>query len=743
MNKKNVSIALLSLTILSTELFWTRLFSAEFYYTFAFLILSLAILGLGMGALFLSIFPRLNKPSNLPVWLLLTGAMILASVPVVFYLNLDFAKLITEKTQIIKLFAAIFLLGSGFFFGGISIAQLFKSNPKEIARLYMADFFGASIGVLCFIFVMNQFGADVTLIYCAAPVLLASLFLADKWWKSAPVAVFVIAVVFYIKIGGVPEQKREERAKVVFTHWDATSKIKVYEYDSLSRGINIDNAANSPVYYFDGNWNKPDSMKYEFAIDVKYLIKKFNKCCFLGLGAGGGTEVLQALQNNASEVHAVEVNPYINYMMKDGYLKNFSGNIYNDPRVKVITEDARAYIRSFKNKFDVIYSLSSNSFAAFASGSFALAENYLFTTEAFIDYWNSLTPNGYIMIEHQFYTPRMVAGLIDALNEMKIQNPNSHFAVYNLPQLRRKILLISKGVLDKETINNAVGKIGPETAKFLNIIYPSAESKRPNIITSIIEKGWKVVADTAKIDISPCSDDRPFIAQLGLMKNLTFAKNEKLQLFEFNGFPLSKTIMLIILAVCILIIVPLNMVPYAINRSKLSLRQWLYFFSIGMGYMMFEVIIIQKYTLFIGSSIYSLALVLTVLLLFSGLGSRHSDKYPVKIVFFSILLWICADILLFKNLFYLFDNWPLGLRMLLSAIMISPLGYFIGMPFPKLASRFPDLSDWAFSVNGSASVIGSVLIVLIAISFGYTVSLLTGLIMYIIAYFLYPNKETK
>ncbi|MBK7031424.1 MAG: hypothetical protein IPH45_20515 [Bacteroidales bacterium] len=171
-------------------------------------------------------------------------------------------------------------------------------------------------------------------------------------------------------------------------------------------------------------------------------------------------------------MHAVEVIPHINYLLKEGSLKDFSGNIYNDPRVKVITEDARVYIRKFNERFDIIYSLSSNSWAAFASGSFALAENYIFTTEAFIDYWKALSPNGFLSIEHQFYTPRLVAEVMDALSVMKIPDPKSHFAVYNLPGIKRKILLVSKQPLDQETITNAYGKLTPEIFDQIHLLYP-------------------------------------------------------------------------------------------------------------------------------------------------------------------------------------------------------------------------------------------------------------------------------
>lgn len=321
----------------------------------------------------------------------------------------------------------------------------------------------------------------------------------------------------------------------------------------------------------------PDSLVNHFNIDIHNLMKKFNKCCFLSLGAGGGADVFQALQYNATEVHAVEVIPYINYLMRDGFLKDYSGNIYNDPRVKVITEDARSYIRRFKNKFDIIYSLSSNTFAAFASGSFALAENYIFTTEAIIDYWNALSDSGYISIEHQFYTPRLVAELMDALHELKVPNPDSHFAVYNLPLLRRKVLLVSKIPLDKQTITDAYSNSTPEVVKSTQIMYPLPDSSKQNVMSSIVESGWRAVSDTAKIDISPCTDDRPFIAQLGLLKNIDLSKLDRIPAHEVTGFPLSRIILLIILCVCIIIIIPINLLPYLMKEEKLNLKAWLYF----------------------------------------------------------------------------------------------------------------------------------------------------------------------
>jgi hypothetical protein len=189
--------------------------------------------------------------------------------------------------------------------------------------------------------------------------------------------------------------------------------------------------------------------------------------------------------------------------------------------------------------------------------------------------------------------------------------------------------------------------------------------------------------------------------------------------------------------------VPLNLLPYLRKGEKLSAIPWMYFFAIGMGYMMIEVILIQQYALFIGSTIYSVALVLTTMLVFSGIGSRHSSGYSHKIIFPAIAVWLLADILIFRQFFYLLAGWQFLPRIMLSGLLIAPVGYFMGMPFPKAASQTPNLVDWAFAVNGSASVIGSVIVILIASSFGYSFALAAGMAMYLFAYVLYASSIAK
>ena len=352
-------------------------------------------------------------------------------------------------------------------------------------------------------------------------------------------------------------------------------------------------------------------------IDVKNLIDRFDECTFLSLGAGGGADVLQALGYDAAEIHAVEVNPHINKMMTEGdpkgYLipdsidnkkdfpivtcNEFTGNMYNHERVKVISEDARTYIRRFENKFDVIYSLSSNTWAALGSGSFAFAENYIFTTEAFIDYWKALSENGFLSMEHQMYMPRIVSSAMDALRKMEIPDPEKHIAVYQIPGMRRHLMLMSKQALNDEIVQHAYGLLENGTYNAKTVLYPLSDPDSSNFYSNIIENGWKSEYKNATINIEPATDNKPFIAQLGRWKNFSFKHLEKVSILsDFRGFPLTKVLLLVIMLVIIVIILPLCVLPYAISKEKLKAAPWFYFFLLGLAYISIEIVLMQKYT---------------------------------------------------------------------------------------------------------------------------------------------------
>jgi len=412
----------------------------------------------------------------------------------------------------------------------------------------------------------------------------------------------------------------------------------------------------------------------------------------------------------------------------------FSGHLYKQPGIKVVSEDARTYVRRFQNHFNVIYSLSSNTFSALGSGSFAFAENYLFTVEAFKDYWNALTDEGFLVIEHQFYMPRLVSDVMIALTELGIENPGNHLAVYKIPNLRRHVMMLSKKTLDDELRQTGLGELNVEGRAMKHLVYPLPADAEDNLINRIVTLGWKNVADTAEVDISPTRDDMPFVAQMGLLRNFELEKLSDVHpIGDVFGFPLSKSILALIVAVVLVIVVPLNLLPYLFSKQKLPFSDWAYFFAIGLAFMIIEIILIQKYTLLIGASIYSIATVLLTLLIASGTGARYAKHFNNFVPFLVIAVWGVLLLMLDDALLATTSDLSMPMRALSVALVVFPLGFFMGMPFVKGALRVGELIDWGFAVNGAASVLGATLAIVLAFNIGYAYTLLVALALYIAA----------
>ncbi len=744
MKNKNILVVFLtSLSVISLELIWTRVFSAEFFYTFAFLILSLAIAGLGMGALTNRLSVRIEK-LELSKLLSFSALSALIGPPLVFTIGLDFTHLFGSVGEIFKVFFTIIILASSFFFAGIALAKIFRDGNPDLPKLYMFDLIGAGTGCVFALVMMNLIETPSAAAFTGLPVAIAALIIGSNKQRVYTGAIISAMVLFSFFAKDVLENKSDDKRPLLYSHWDSMSKTRVLKNAENYRGLQTDNTAGSTVIGFDGNFNRPDSMKFNYGINVGYLIRKTEPCVFLSLGAGGGMDVMQALFNGASEIHAVEVNPHINYLMTKGMLASFTGNIYSNPKVKVITEDARAYIRRFDKKFDFIFARNANSYAALASGAFALAENYLFTTEAFVDYWNAMSDKGFLMMDHQNYIPRMVSSAMDALKQLGISNPEQHLAVYESVEFHRRIILLSKKILTDEVRFNAFDEIRLGNKKLLRMIYPKEKGTPDNLISRIIDQGWENVADDARVDISPTTDNLPFIAQLGLWRNLKKATFERvLPTDESFGFPISQFMIIIIILVSLLILVPLNLLPYK-NKKKgerLTLGMWGYFFMIGMAFMSVEVVLIQKYTMFIGPSVYGIITILSVLLIASGIGSRYSFKFNEKIVFTCIFGLLLVDIFVYSRLIYTFGGLELIPRVLITAAMVFPLGFFMGMPFPKGGAKVGGMIDWAFAVNGTASVLGSGLVMLISFNYGFSTALFISGLCYGLSFILINKKE--
>lgn len=729
-------VALLSATLVALEVVWTRILSAEFFYTFAFLVISLAVLGLGLGALATRLLPALAGGGANATLLLAAGATALVAPPLVLQLGLDFSRLL-QAGMLARLAAAVALLALPFALAGAALAQVFRSGVEAMPRLYMADLLGAGGGALLAVLAMNTVQVPRAAALAALPVVAAGLLLARRRRLPAALGSLALAVVAVAAMPRLLPEIRQDRARlgpVLYEDWNAMGRLKVHEPDAESRVINLDNGSVAPVFRFDGRFDEPVQTRGELTERVRDLLGGRPGYRMVSLGAGGGRDVLQGLAEGAGEIHAVEVNPGINRLLTEGLLRDYSGGIYLDPRVKVVTEDARAYLRRFEGRFDAILSWSSNSFAALASGAFALSENYLFTTEAFEDYLRALAPGGVLVMEHQFYVPRAVSEALIALRRQGVVEPERHVAVYDLAAHRRMVLLVSRAPLAPAQIDAFFGPLAQHDPKDLRLLWPVPEGgDAGSLVARVVRNGWEAEAARAPIDIRPCSDDRPFAAQMGLLRNVTRASLGKLLPYEAQGFPLARLIVGTILAVVALLGAPLLALPRLLRKQRLGAVPALYFAALGAGFMALEVVLIQQFTLLVGASSSTFVAILLALLVSSGVGSRFASRTPPWVPFAAVAAWVALDVLFFPALVRAAGGLPTGARLAVAVAAVLPLGFFLGQPFPKGALRVGERVDWGFAVNGVASVVGSAGVLLVAMTFGFRVALLASAGVYALA----------
>lgn len=543
--KPLIGAGLIAASFIALEILWTRIFSAEYFYTFAFLVLSHSILGLGLGALVIRLFPKLGKKEYLWLYLAIGSIISIAGPITVLQFDLNFTEMFGSWVMAGKITLVIMILSISFLFGGMSLGIIFKHHHEQMPKVYMSDLIGSGIGVILSVILMNWIEVQKTAFLVSLPALLASIIYAKRWFKNIPAIMAILLIVLLPKAEIWLNKEREERFELIYKHWDSMAQLKILKKSNEFYYAVIDNAAHAPTIGFDGKYDIPDSLKKFPGYPMSYIVKRHDSCTFLALGAGGGGDVLNALNSGATEIHAVEVVPHLNELMKDGFLNEFTGKIYNHPNVKVITEDGRAYVRRFCNKFDIIYSLSSNTFASLASGAFALAENYLFTREAFEDYIDAMTRDGIMLLDHQFYVPRLVTAATQALKSRGAQNPEKHIAVFHSYRGRRKMMLIGKEPLRKETLEKAFPSMTEGDQPYMIQHYPNPpDSLKNNLVTKIINHGWEQIQDTAATNLSPTTDDRPFAAQMGLWRNLDIHELDKISPYEFKGFPLAKLLII-------------------------------------------------------------------------------------------------------------------------------------------------------------------------------------------------------
>jgi hypothetical protein len=779
-------MALCSFAALLLELALTRLFSVVLFYHFAFLAISIALLGLGAGGVFAHL--RKNQLARFETRALVSRLCSINAliVPVVLVIVLRIpVSLDISKANFLRLTAIYLASAVPFFITGLEFSVVFAREAKHVSPLYAADLAGGALACLAIVPLLNWLGGPNTVFFTAVCMAVAgTIWAVDRKARrsAAGRALFVtvlIALNYSGKLFDIMYAKGgfRDSAWVEFARWNAISRVEV---DSQGRGKAIVIDADASTYlmnvdpkHWQGPWERnlmssPPALANVLRPRGEYAI----------IGPGGGVDVLRALGNGSPSVTGIEINPIIaTTIMRERYA-DYTFHLYQQPEVHIHVTDGRSFVRNAKQQFDVVQMTLVDTWASTAAGAFALSENSLYTVEAFREYFEHLKPDGMIAITRwEFQQPRealrVVSVAMQALHEMGVANPAGNFIV------------VSEGHLDADGIAVVVlakrtGFTAEELAQVrahmavhprLAVLYapsdppistsastsPSPSERQASYsasadsFTQLIQSNDpKYFAARYPYDVSPVTDNAPFFfftLKLGqilhpqsLMRGIDWKVN-------LGVAVLGMVLAISVLAVLVFLVLPL--MRGARGQQPRPLRL-LYFIAVGLGYILVEIAFIQRFVLFLGHPVYALTVVVFLLLLSSGAGSMVSRWWlaetsrvwlPLVLIAAALLLYVAVLPGLLGNLVGL----PFIAKLIISAALLVPLGFAMGMPFPTglraLAGKLPseaaptggNLVEWAWAMNAASSVMGSVMAIVIAIQFGLNVTLASGAVAYLVA----------
>jgi len=751
-------VGLTTMATLLLELSLTRIFSVVFYYHFAFLAISIALFGLGLGGVFsyvvagwkTPLFPTLGRLSALNSLLVLLALYVILAQqdkPSNWYLALIY-----------------FTAALPFVLAGAIVSLAISETIDQVNRVYFFDLLGAAVGCMLLLALLSLVEGPGTVIAAAvAFATAAAIWLSlggSVAGRAGSVALALTLAAFLVynhdgSILGVRHAKDKLIANEVFHRWNSFSRIGVVQAPgSDDPSVVIDADAATAIFHYDLDHLTQDERHQllDQGPALPYRVRPAAKT--LIIGPGGGWDVARAWTSGSRDITGVEINGIIaKTVMQDRFLE-ISHRLYQRPEVHIEVEDGRSFVRRSAEKYQVVQATLVDTWAATAAGAFALSENNLYTTDAFRDYLSHLTPDGILAITRWGLEPpreslRLISLAIEALNQLGEGEAWRHVIVGRQGSVKgwgaQDTVLISRKPFSPADIARAQEAMRDGSLEA--VYYPGLEIKNPfhDLLLSLNPEQYQ---RSYTFDITPVSDNRPFFFYSVQPRDLwDFLKHAAQDAADYK---INKAVPLLfsLLAISIVATVLIMVAPPLVLGTRLPAQRGvrgflLYFLFIGTGYILIEVGLIQKFVLFLGHPTYALAVVVFSMLVSSGLGSNfsrhllgHDEARLIKalglVALLTTLLGVVLSSLL-SALVWLPEIW----KMAITVALIAPAGFVMGMPFPVGLKRLEEWHApsvrWAWSLNAAASVFGSVGALVCAIYLGLVQTLIVGSLFYVAA----------
>lgn len=770
-------LGLTSFAAMLLELALTRLFSVILFYHFAFLAISIALLGLGAGGVFAYLLKKRLAgvgTRKLAAWLGVANAtMVVIVLEVVLHVPVALNVTRTNFRRLTELYVAAAV---PFFLTGFLFSVVFARETWRVTRLYGADLTGGALACLAVVPLLNWIGGPNTILAAGLVMALAALIWSESSRESGLSTLLILALIALItanhsnRLIDVVYAKGvfRDRAWTEFARWNALSRVEV-DRQGQAKAIVIDADASTYIMNCDlAHWRGSEWERSLMSAPpaLANVLRPHGE--FAIIGPGGGVDVLRAVANGSPSVTGIEINPIIAETIMRGRYADYSQHLYDRPDVHIHVTDGRSYLRSTPQRFDVVQMTLVDTWASTAAGAFALSENNLYTVEAFREYFEHLKPDGMIAITRwEFRQPRealrVVAVAMEALHRSGVMHPERNFIVASQGPLNEDgipVVVLAKKTAFSVEEEAAVQQHFARYPQISPILLPSQLQAGSNpgsnpfagLIASNDPYGF---ARGYAYNVAPVTDNAPFFF-FTLKARQILGERGVQQAMDWK-VNLGVLVLIAVLAISALAVLIFLILPLAVKAGRQSPLPLLYFVSIGLGYILVEIAFIQRFVLFLGHPTYALTVVIFLLMLSSGMGSLLSRRWlgspgRVWIPIVLVILALAASVILLPHLLESWVRLAFGFRLVISGLLLAPLGLAMGMPFPAglraLNSKFvgglagvaagENSVEWAWAMNAGASVLGSVLAIMIAIQFGLNATLGCGAAAYILALLLLP-----
>jgi spermidine synthase len=786
-----IAIGLLSACVLAYEVLLTRLFSIVLWHHFAYMIISAAMLGYGASGTVLTLLKKKISPHFGAAYVMAAAALAFL-MPAAFLLAQQVPfnplELLWDKTQPARLLAVYLLMMLPFFCGGMGIGLVFLHFGKQASRIYACDILGAgggSLGVIGVLFLVpphQVLTALTVLALLAAAIAIVELKLRPKWLMELFLGLAVLAAVALPGMQVHPSVYKDLSqalnivgAQVVDERTSPLGQITVVENTRVplrhapgmslnatsepppQLGVFADGDGPAALTRFDGQL-APLGYLDQLTSALPYHVlgsHETERPRVLVLGAGAGSDVLQALYHGSVAVDAVELDRNVTDLVSQRF-RDFAGNLYARPGVHVYQAEARGFVNTGHDRYDLIQVALLDSFGTASAGLYGLSENYLYTVEALQTYLSRLTPGGMLAVTRWLTLPprdalKLFATAVYALERGGVSNPAARLAM--IRGWKTVTLLVKNSDFNPREI--AAIKEFSRTRSFDLAYYPGMradEANRYNLLAqptffegavALLSPQRQDFIDQYKFHIEPATDDRPHFFRF-------FKWSAAAELFALRGqggmplldwsYPLLMATLVQAIAASVLLI----LAPLALSRCRRTLpggRVVLYFLAIGFAFMFMEIAFIQKFVLFLVHPLYAVAVVLCAFLMFAAAGSWFAGRWQtagkVTLAVMAMGAFALLYLAILPGLFQMLIHLPDAAKIIISVALIAPLAMCMGVPFPTGMMRLADTAEeaipWAWAINGFASVVGAVLATLLAIHLGFAVVILLAVLIYGVA----------